>query len=208
MLALELRPNELVVYALIWGFTQDGRSVYSGSIDYLRYWTRLTKPTLIAILKSLTELGLIERCEARGDARFVSYKLGKKSLPIADGDRLKNFTELGKEILPNNKRDISIKKENTKKEIELPYQSEAFREAWAMLVRQPKWRSKSADALRMSAEKLGKYPESVAIAMMQQTIQNGWQGLFELKTNYTNGSNNTTSHRFDIGAQLYGEDTL
>lgn len=208
MLRLELRPPELLIYALIWGFCQDGKSRYSGSTEYLQYWTGLTKRSILPILKKLTELRLIEQVPSKVDKRFVDYKLGEESSLIIAENRGRNFTEIGEETSPHNKRDISIKKENTKKEIELPYQSEAFREAWAMLVRQPKWKCKSADALRMSAAKLGKYPEGVAIAMMQQTIQNGWQGLFELKTNYTNGSNNTTGHRFDIGAQLYGEDTL
>lgn len=63
----------------------------------------------------------------------------------------------------------------------LPYTSEEFRNTWEVLCRQPKWKKKSKDALRGSLKKLAGYPEDVAIKMMQNSINNDWQGLFPLK---------------------------
>ncbi len=52
-----------------------------------------------------------------------------------------------------------------------------FREAWAVLVQQPKWRTKTDAALRMSLKKLARYPEAFAVRLMEDAIENGWQGV-------------------------------
>jgi hypothetical protein len=41
-------------------------------------------------------------------------------------------------------------------------------------------------------KKLSKYPCDIAIKMLEQSIENGWQGVFELKGNY-NGTRNSQS---------------
>ena len=97
---------------------------------------------------------------------------------------------------PNNKiynKDINIKENNippisplmknspSEDATPLPYTSEEFRNTWEVLCRQPKWKKKSKDALRGNLKKLAGYPEDVAIKMMQNSINNDWQGLFPLK---------------------------
>ena len=58
---LELKGNELLVYALIHGFSQDGKSEFHGSLSYIEAWTNSTKAGVIKVLKSLLEKGLIQR---------------------------------------------------------------------------------------------------------------------------------------------------
>ena len=58
---LDLKPNELLVYALIHGFSQDGKSAFNGGIRYIMEWTKLTKQTCISILKTLREKKYIGR---------------------------------------------------------------------------------------------------------------------------------------------------
>ena len=58
---LDLKPNELLVYALIHGFSQDGKSAFTGGIRYIMEWTKLTKQTCITILKTLREKKYIGR---------------------------------------------------------------------------------------------------------------------------------------------------
>ena len=50
---LELKGNELLVYALIYGFSQDEESEFTGSIGYIADWTGATKQTVHNTLKSL-----------------------------------------------------------------------------------------------------------------------------------------------------------
>ena len=44
---LNLNGNELLAFALIYGFTKDGESEYTGSINYLSNWLNCTRKTVI-----------------------------------------------------------------------------------------------------------------------------------------------------------------
>lgn len=72
---LKLKGNELIVYAAIYGFTQDGEHWFYGTKGYLAEWCGATKGTVGNCLKSLVEKGLIERREneERGQ-KFVEYR--------------------------------------------------------------------------------------------------------------------------------------
>ena len=72
---LGLSGFDLIAYALIYGFTQDGEQEYSGSLQYLMEWLTVSKPTAIAVLKRLVDAGLLLRREEtiRG-TKFVYYK--------------------------------------------------------------------------------------------------------------------------------------
>lgn len=52
---LQLKGTELQVFAIIYGFSQDGESTFSGSISYLCDWVGASKPTIIKALKDLVE---------------------------------------------------------------------------------------------------------------------------------------------------------
>ena len=60
---LGLKGNELLVYALIYGFSQTKGQVFNGSLQYLADWTNSTKQGVLKNLKSLVEKGLIEKKE-------------------------------------------------------------------------------------------------------------------------------------------------
>ena len=101
---LGLKGNELLLYALIYGFSQ-GEGCYTGGLQYAMDWLNCSKPTAIAALKALTDKGLIEREEMEvNNVKVVNYRCadltgGKKTLPGV----VKEFNQGGKEILPNNK---------------------------------------------------------------------------------------------------------
>ena len=56
---LDIKGNELIVYAIIYGFSQTEGQVFSGSLQYLANWTRSTKQGISKNLKSLVEKGYI-----------------------------------------------------------------------------------------------------------------------------------------------------
>lgn len=56
-----LHGDELLIYAIIYGFSQDGKSCYTGSSKYLRFWTGKSKETVLNNLKSLRKKNLIAR---------------------------------------------------------------------------------------------------------------------------------------------------
>lgn len=62
---LNLKGNELLIYAIIYGFSQtDGMKGFSGSLQYLADWTNSTKQGVIKNLKSLTDKGYITKKES------------------------------------------------------------------------------------------------------------------------------------------------
>lgn len=117
---LDLKGNELLVYALIHGFCQDGKSVFKGSLNYIMSWLNISKPTCIATIQSLIDKGLIVKtviynknsvagCEyytTKSRNIETVQKNNSKNEEKGGKETLlgwsKNFTRGGKETLPNN----------------------------------------------------------------------------------------------------------
>ena len=77
---LSLKGNELLVYALLYGFCQDGESKFEGSISYISEWISSSKPTVINILKSLEEKNLIiKHQEKKNNVIFNKYEVVNSS---------------------------------------------------------------------------------------------------------------------------------
>ena len=75
---LKLKGNELLVYAIIYGFTQVENQTFTGSLQYLADWTNSTKQGILKNLKSLIEKGYIEKQESTiNGVKFVSYHTTK-----------------------------------------------------------------------------------------------------------------------------------
>lgn len=60
---LHLKGNELIVYAVIYGYTQDGKHWYYGTRGHLAEWCGATKGTVTNCLNSLLDKGYIVRRE-------------------------------------------------------------------------------------------------------------------------------------------------
>lgn len=71
---LNLKNNELLVYAIIYGFSQDGENKFKGSLQYLADWTNSSKASVQNNLKSLVDKGYIEKEEQYiNNIKFVAY---------------------------------------------------------------------------------------------------------------------------------------
>lgn len=72
---LNLKGNELLIYAVIYGFSQTENQNFTGNLQYLADWTNSTKQGVIKCLKSLQEKGLIEKTEKYlNNVKFCEYK--------------------------------------------------------------------------------------------------------------------------------------
>lgn len=72
---LHLSGNELITYALIYGFSQDGQSWYSGSSTYIANWCQCSKRTVLNVLKNLTEKGFLDKKEyVQNGIRLCLYR--------------------------------------------------------------------------------------------------------------------------------------
>lgn len=100
---LNLKGNELMVYALIYGFSQDNESMFDGSISYIADWIGSTKQTVHNTLKSLCDKRLlIKKEDFRNGIKFCSYKSVLPLVKKFDGGVVKNFDGGGQKIRPNN----------------------------------------------------------------------------------------------------------
>ena len=60
---LNLKGNELIIYACIYGFSQAEGQAFSGRLKYLADWTNSTKYGVTKCLKALIEKGYIAKDE-------------------------------------------------------------------------------------------------------------------------------------------------
>lgn len=105
-----LNCNEVMIASIIYGFSQDGKSSFTGSLAYLQEWTSLTKQGILKILAKLVDKGIIEKeVSIINGVRHCAYKTiiegGKLSLigvnSVEQGGKL-SLTGGIKLSLPNN----------------------------------------------------------------------------------------------------------
>jgi hypothetical protein len=138
---LKLNALQAAVFGLIYGFCQDGKSSYNGSLSYLQDLLQISKPTAQSALKKLTDKQLIKRHDFKngvkyylGQAYYNYINLGpinnasgkeilpvsgKEILPVSGKETLPSGKEIlpvsGKETLPNNKEYNKLDNKNNNK---------------------------------------------------------------------------------------------
>ena len=112
---LNLKGNELILYALIYGFSQDEESKFSGSLTYMMNWLNCSKQSVLNILNSLIDKNLITKTKSE-DNQKCFYKVVKNfdqsknltSQKIRQDQSknltrvVKNFDQTSQKIRPNN----------------------------------------------------------------------------------------------------------
>ena len=185
---LDLKGNELLVYALIHGFSQEAQGCFFGSLEYISKACGCSRGTTIGTLKSLQSKGLLKKRElTENNVKMCQYTAitggsAKIELPVQKLDGGSAKIELGgsAKIDPNNKTlndNKSITKSNAPAPLILPFSSDRFRQTWEALCEEKEWKKKSDNALRLTLKKLGKYDEPFAIELMERAIEGGWRGV-------------------------------
>ena len=88
---LNLSGNELIVYAIIYGFSQNEQGEFTGSAQYLADWVGCTRRTIMTILNKLVEEKLISKTELilNNNEKGVSYQAEMGCEKTSQG--VKNF---------------------------------------------------------------------------------------------------------------------
>jgi len=99
---MELKGSELIIYGIIYGFSQTENQRYTGGLKYLTKWTNSSKQDVISKLKSLEDKGFIKKyTELKNNVKFCEYEAiytgGKNFLPVVN-----DFNQGGKNFLLNN----------------------------------------------------------------------------------------------------------
>lgn len=133
---LELKGNELLIYAIIYGFSQADGTAFTGSLQYLADWTNSTKQGVIKNLKSLMEKGFVKKVGENLQKQRIFYKAYRVLNKVdqstkfngEDVDQSTEFNGTGKQSLIvsnnidnniNNNITTTNQEENLSKEINL-----------------------------------------------------------------------------------------
>ena len=110
---LNLKGNDLLIYAIIAGFSQDDQW-FNGSLHYFGKWTNSSKQGVLNSIKSLLDKRIIEKEEYISNGvkrvRYRTIDTGQISLPGV----VKKVDQGGQQSLPNN---INNNINNNKEEI-------------------------------------------------------------------------------------------
>lgn len=91
---LGLKGNDLIIFSIIHGFSQDGESRFHGGLKYLCKWTGSSKQGVIKNLQNLVSKGFIIKYEnIVNNVKFCEYS-------VADIDELRSKFNSGKQSLP------------------------------------------------------------------------------------------------------------
>ena len=75
---LELTGNELIAYALVYGFSQDDESEFKGSLNYVAEWLNCSRTTAFNLLNKLADDGFIKKTEKTiYGVKFCNYSATK-----------------------------------------------------------------------------------------------------------------------------------
>ena len=202
---LGLRGNALDIYAIIYGFSQVSHQEFTASINYLCEWLGVSRPTVINTLKDLVDGGFLTK--ESEELNGVIYNRYSAVVPDFTGGKeillpqLKNFTGGSKNFLPNN-IDNNIENNNplpTVKGEQAPAEKKSsyadilsaddnkyVREALEKFLHYCRGKNYTPkvttvnEFAKVLRDNAGEDP-AVAVAIVNQSIDNGWKALYPLK---------------------------
>ena len=232
---LHLKGNELLAYALIYGFSQDEQSCFYGSYQYVMEWLSVDKTTAVRVLRNLENKGLLRKWqEKEGNVTVNRYAtnttpvcpaasnqlqdaIGGKMQPVAkySSDQLQNATQTGGKMQPKNTKkkannnkphagaceeqsDLTVKDIFNSFSYGAPAGSglfdalmdfDEYRQELAKKDKKKLWTplaaKKICKSLKRLADEAGVQDRvGYVVAMLNQSIENGWTGVFAVK-NFT-----------------------
>ena len=108
---LQLKGNDLLIYAIIYGFSQNADCKFTGSLQYLADWTNSTKQGVLNSLKNLLDKKLITKKDyIINGVKFVEYYSNDFNEVVKKVEQgySNNFNRGGQESLHNNTNDKLI----------------------------------------------------------------------------------------------------
>lgn len=209
-----LTGNKLLVYALIYGFSQDEQSCFYGSTSYIMEYLHLSKNTVLDVLTSLEKSGLIrkwsETVNGRPTNRYAALRPAAFSTKNDGYDGCRKCTQTSAETAPkkeNNNKARNKPRAEAREEPSSLTVAEVFdefshggpagiydtlmdfdqhRRELAKKDKKKLWNALVAkkickSILRLVNEAGVADRAGYAIAVLNQSIENGWTGVFAVK---------------------------
>ena len=117
---LKLKSTELMVYAVIYGFSQDSQGECWASLDYFQLWTGASRSSIIRAINSLEEKGLIERRRREGTTSALRVVEGGVKMKRGSVNLKRGGVKMTPNNITNNKtNNKEINKESDKVAVEV-----------------------------------------------------------------------------------------
>ena len=209
---LQLKGNELLTYALIYGFSQDGESEFKGSLKYISEFLGISKSTAQRSIEKLVDRGIVEkRVEEISGVKFNRYMAHEKAdAPIVKtstwcsqndhGGIVKMTTNNTNIYNTNNNASNNTKDKGAPaRYFEDEELNNKFLEFLSMRkkIRKPVRTDRALKALLKKLHELSGGDVGLMKQIIDQSLDKEWLGLFELKT-----GNDSTKN---INDRLYGD---
>ena len=207
---LNLKGNDLLVYAIIYGFSQTEGQFFTGSLQYLADWTNSTKQGIQKNLKNLIDKGLIQKFTINDQVVYTTQLYtDNPSIQLSCHNNITNNTPINNSNTINNKDIRSKKKEEEPTEdflgtlnvykpkkknrfeqcVDLIHQRTDNPKLTELLITYLKMRLEMTDApmyvnqWRGMLHELETVAHSVeeACAVVQQSINRGYRGFYPVK---------------------------
>ena len=210
---LNLKGNELIIYALIYGFTKDGVSEFRGSRQYMADWTNSSVRSVQNVVNSLVDKGMIEKnnhINKYGSLETSGYKAinvpklssEKSSSPLEkkvhEGSEKSSHNNIDNNI-SNNIVDIkekNIKKESVNSVIAEYTESKDLQDALHGFaeMRNKARKPLTVRAMKLSLNELDKLAvdDVTKIAIVNQSIMHNWLTFYKLQNNNNGGQRQLT----------------
>ena len=209
---LNLKGNELIIYALIYGFTKDGVSEFRGSRQYMADWTNTSVRSVQNVVNSLVDKRMIEKnnhINKYGSLETSGYKAinvpklssEKNSLvekKVHEGSEKSSHNNIDNNI-DNNIVDIkekNIKKESVNSVIAEYTENKDLQDALHDFVdmRTKARKPLTVRAMKLSLNELDKLAvdDFTKIAIVNQSIMHNWLTFYKLQNNNNGGQRQLT----------------
>ncbi len=195
---LNLKSTKRDIYAIIYGFSQDGESEFKGSIKFLTEWLDVSRPTIIKAMQELTECGyIIKRTEIINGVQFNRYKVNLQVVKNLYGGSKETLQGGSQNSLPNNE----IIKNNINKEIKERKTFDALIDKYItetgagedvrellgewLKVRKAKRSAMTDRAIELNLNKLDELARESNLTVadyLKEVICRGWQAFYPIKT--------------------------
>ena len=191
-----------VVYGVVEALDNDDGCFASNA--YLSRHLGLGERQVRNILQELDEANLITRVEVEG--RRVIRTVEKSAIVKALGEAKnclggrKNIATGGGKKLPTYNKEDNKDKDTVQQQmwiVRLPFGSEAFMNAWKSWVvyRKEMKKTLTDSSVQAQCKEFVLWGEAKSIASIEQSIKQGWQGLFEPKQVFGKGNTNVLTAR-------------
>lgn len=229
---LGLKGNELLAYALVHGFSQDGDSWFSGSAKYVADWLGIDRRNALEVLKRLTQKGLIIKQEKIvNGVKLADYKVCHLNI-IGDDETSLGGQETslgGGDETSHHNNSLGNPRDNKEKEIKEKVPTEAILEARrtdivigsmineytqnpklnealrSFIGYRKKKRAPMSDvAVKLMLKKLAPFSEDEQIEAIETSIVSNWAGVFPKHKNGTEEQKNVG--KVAHGNEDYNED--